>query len=360
MSAEPQPNAAAILDTLNEITRELEDGAKNCPFELPVEKSVRMDRPGGRATGAVMPRVEMERLTEPVARAPSAGRCVVIGVFVALAYVAILAVAGLFISRAVNPIGNGTAGTSLGDQASAAFSAVMSKFDALVHRRGGDAAPMTIGPAAVLAPIEAPPRVEAAPPVAAPAASAPPPLVELPLVELPRQDAVETEAASPALSLSPSDSAALPRTETAAPAVQSPSAPAQPSASELPRAAAVEPAAIAAPAPAPVIEPPRAPAATAVVPPEPGASGQELRALGNDRLQQGDVASARLFYERAADAGDARAALLLGGTYDFALLEQLGVRGMRGDVAQAASWYRRARDLGEPGAETRLQALPPR
>lgn len=72
---------------------------------------------------------------------------------------------------------------------------------------------------------------------------------------------------------------------------------------------------------------------------------------------QGDVASARLFYERAADAGDARAALLLGGTYDPAFLEQLGAQGMRGDAAQAAAWYRRARELGDAEAAERLKAM---
>lgn len=78
---------------------------------------------------------------------------------------------------------------------------------------------------------------------------------------------------------------------------------------------------------------------------------------GDGFLSQGDVASARLFYERAADAGDGRAALRLGETFDAAFLGRDGVRGIRGDPDQAMSWYRRARQLGEPEAEQRLRSL---
>ena len=378
VSAELQPNAAAILDTLNEIARELEDGAKKQPTESPGEMSIRLEKPGSRATGAVMPRVGMERLTEPVIRPRSAGRRVVFGVLVALAYVAILAVAGLFISRAVNPIASGTPGASLGAQASAAIAVVVAKIEAVVHKRGGNAAPEAVGSATVSAPIETPPRVEA-PPVTTEVQTPPA------AIESPRRDAVETEISSPATSAAPF-AVAPPRSETAVPAVQ-PLAPPTPPTVETaaptaqPLAAPPPPARIetAAPAtqpreasPPPVAESPRAAAETApppaaVAPPAPAKTasapadpkvGQELQALGDQRLRQGDIASARLFYERAADAGNARAALMLGGTYDSSFLERLGVQGMRGDPAQAASWYRRARDLGEPEADARLQALP--
>jgi hypothetical protein len=82
-----------------------------------------------------------------------------------------------------------------------------------------------------------------------------------------------------------------------------------------------------------------------------------LVARGDSFIGAGDIASARLFYERAADAGDGSAALRLGATFDPGFLAQGGVRGIFGDRALALSWYRRARDLGNPAAAKRLKAL---
>lgn len=82
-----------------------------------------------------------------------------------------------------------------------------------------------------------------------------------------------------------------------------------------------------------------------------------LMARGDAHLAAGDLASARLFYERAADAGNADAALMVGRTFDPAVLAQSGLRGVRGDSAVAATWYRRAAALGAPEAERLLDAL---
>jgi hypothetical protein len=108
-------------------------------------------------------------------------------------------------------------------------------------------------------------------------------------------------------------------------------------------------------------------AATPQAPPPPVQSpaGQhlptaEIAALvtrGDAFLSAGDIASARLFYERAADAGDSAAALRLGATFDPNFLDRAGVRGNPGDPAQAQSWYRRARDLGNAAAAERLKKL---
>jgi hypothetical protein len=76
-----------------------------------------------------------------------------------------------------------------------------------------------------------------------------------------------------------------------------------------------------------------------------------LVARGDGFLSAGDIASARLFYERAADAGDGPAALRLGATFDPAFLGRAGVRGIPGDPDQASSWYRRARELGGAAGE---------
>jgi TPR repeat protein len=80
-------------------------------------------------------------------------------------------------------------------------------------------------------------------------------------------------------------------------------------------------------------------------------------ARGDDFLASRDIGSARLFYERAATAGDGRAALRLGVTFDPGFLGPAGITGIPGDPERAAAWYRRARDLGETAAVDRLKSL---
>ena len=70
-----------------------------------------------------------------------------------------------------------------------------------------------------------------------------------------------------------------------------------------------------------------------------------------------DFASARLFYERAANAGNGQAAIRLGQTYDPSFLEWARLRWVRGDAAAAAFWYRRARELGMSDAEHLLKGM---
>lgn len=74
-------------------------------------------------------------------------------------------------------------------------------------------------------------------------------------------------------------------------------------------------------------------------------------------IGSGDVAAARLVLRRAAEAGDARAAMLLAGTYDPTLLEKLGVHGVVPDLAMARSWYEKARRFGASGASSQLERL---
>lgn len=106
------------------------------------------------------------------------------------------------------------------------------------------------------------------------------------------------------------------------------------------------------PAPAPALTPP----ATANLSPEEIAA---LIARGDALIIKGDVASARLFYERAADAADGQAALRLGESYDPAFLARAHVTGARGDLQTAARWYRRARELGASEADALLRTLSP-
>jgi hypothetical protein len=78
---------------------------------------------------------------------------------------------------------------------------------------------------------------------------------------------------------------------------------------------------------------------------------------GEDFIANGDLASARLVLRRAAEGGDAQAALLLGSTYDPATFERLKVLGSAPDPVQARAWYQRAADLGSAEAVRRLEPL---
>jgi hypothetical protein len=124
------------------------------------------------------------------------------------------------------------------------------------------------------------------------------------------------------------------------------------------RDAVPKPPAAAASGKTPDAEPPQdqpRPAPTASVRRLSAQENAALVARGDKFLGVGDIASARLFYERAADAGNGAAALRLGATFDPNVLGRAGVPGS--DPAQAAAWYRRARDLGEAGAAAPLKAL---
>ena len=119
--------------------------------------------------------------------------------------------------------------------------------------------------------------------------------------------------------------------------------------------AAVTPAASTSDATSTIASPaPRKP------PTEPAFSVAEIPALlarGDWLLATGDVASARLFYERAADAGEAQAAVKLGETFDPVFLDHPRLRGAPGDSGTAVFWYRRARDLGATEVASRLKSL---
>jgi TPR repeat protein len=74
-------------------------------------------------------------------------------------------------------------------------------------------------------------------------------------------------------------------------------------------------------------------------------------------LQQGDVLSARLFFERAAEAGSAQGATSAGKTYDPNFLASIDARGLKSDVSRAMEWYRTAFSLGDKEAGERLKVL---
>lgn len=117
---------------------------------------------------------------------------------------------------------------------------------------------------------------------------------------------------------------------------------------------------------APAAEPRVAASAHAVAPAPtaaPKLSSEQERTLqrhmqkGDQTLAEGDIAAARLLYQRAADQGLAAAAMALAATYDPSELARLGVRGLSADPATAKRWYERARELGAADAEARLRRL---
>jgi hypothetical protein len=78
---------------------------------------------------------------------------------------------------------------------------------------------------------------------------------------------------------------------------------------------------------------------------------------GNELVASGDLAAARLVLQRAAEAGNARAAFALAGTYNPITLGRLQVHGLSPDLATARHWYERANELGSPDASRELQVL---
>ena len=74
---------------------------------------------------------------------------------------------------------------------------------------------------------------------------------------------------------------------------------------------------------------------------------------GEDFITSGDLSSARLLLQRAAEAGDMHAALALAGTFDPNLLAQ----SFAADVVMARFWYERAKQLGSSEAPRRLEQL---
>jgi hypothetical protein len=75
---------------------------------------------------------------------------------------------------------------------------------------------------------------------------------------------------------------------------------------------------------------------------------------GAELMANGDVAAARLMYQRAAEAGEATAAFALAESYDPLLL---ATGGIPPDVGLAQTWYAKARDMGSPQAPERLDRL---
>jgi hypothetical protein len=96
------------------------------------------------------------------------------------------------------------------------------------------------------------------------------------------------------------------------------------------------------------------PSATLAIPID---EARRLCAEGLVAFAQGDIATARAFFVSAAEAGDPRALVALGDTFDPATLTRLGVVGLKGDGTKARDYYARALAAGASGARERLASL---
>lgn len=173
-----------------------------------------------------------------------------------------------------------------------------------------------------------------------------------------------------------------PDARTGEPAAAPPPKPAAPPAttvvtpSPAPPPPATAPQKLVEPAPPPPPAPSPAPAAPAVTPPAPKAAtapppkpappapspevikrAQGYLARGLGHLKDSDIASARLFFQRAAEDGLADGALAMGGTFDPGELARLRAPSIKPDLAEAKRWYERAAELGSGEALDRLKRL---
>ena len=115
------------------------------------------------------------------------------------------------------------------------------------------------------------------------------------------------------------------------------------------------PAAVEAKPPQPPQPPAPAPAQTAHQ-----LTANEIAAMvrrAEEILAFGDVREARLLLIRAAEAHDARAALILGKTFDPTVARRLTTSETGPYLAQARGWYQKAREWGSPDAQRQLDAL---
>jgi hypothetical protein len=117
---------------------------------------------------------------------------------------------------------------------------------------------------------------------------------------------------------------------------------------------------------APAAPPPAASAPLAAV--APVAVAPQVRRMDPDELTNlmqrakrfvaaGDLPAARLLLERAADAQEAEAALMLAQTYDPDVVGAQDVRNIIAEPAKARAWYQKAAQLGSTDAQRRLAQL---
>jgi hypothetical protein len=173
----------------------------------------------------------------------------------------------------------------------------------------------------------------------------------------PRQAAPAAVASTPAMVAGPAlaTAAALPSRDEIAVALRT-AHQSQPPEVQQPAAAVVATAA----APTVAMTPPMVAPATPAVPAARRMDSEELANLmsrAKALLASGDISPARLLLERAAEAHEASAALMLAQTYDPTVLGTQDIRNITPDPAMARTWYQRAAQLGSADAQRRLSQL---
>lgn len=181
-----------------------------------------------------------------------------------------------------------------------------------------------------------PPKAESAQRDDAESPQAPAPAAEAPILPVP--DAPETSA---------------PPAELAQPAAPEP----PPAPSGATDSRAERPAEQPAPEQAAMPDIARETTVSPAPPPRPAFDTAPLMARGQALLREGDIAGARLFFERAAAAHDPAAMTALARTYDPLELRRMGVLGMRGDATRALQWYRAAAEAGDAAAQQSIGRL---
>jgi hypothetical protein len=205
--------------------------------------------------------------------------------------------------------------------------------------------PATPNPPSVK-PVAAPPLAEAVKPTSGPASSGTP--LSVSDASAPAKPAVGTSIAPPAPA-EPDKPAAAARSSDSQPVVATSTPPAISSGNEGPGVSRSGSTA-AGPANVPQDTPPVAEGSTAEL-------ATLLLARGGELLDTGDVAGARLLFERVAKGGSGRAAVAAGMTYDPRFLEQIGAHGITPNPAVAATWYELAKALGESQGAELLKGL---
>jgi hypothetical protein len=88
-----------------------------------------------------------------------------------------------------------------------------------------------------------------------------------------------------------------------------------------------------------------------------GAAVEKLVVRASALLRQGDIGSARIVLERAAESGSGKATFALAETYDPLILPKWGTVGTRADADKARELYAKAQAGGDDRAKERLNAL---
>ena len=80
--------------------------------------------------------------------------------------------------------------------------------------------------------------------------------------------------------------------------------------------------------------------------PSPSSEAADFVAKGNALLQSGDIISARQFFLRASELGNAQGSFGVARSFDPRVFAQLNVVGLQPDPVQAADWYQKAAQAG--------------